>query len=97
MGWCSSRVGLGFEAGLVFSGGFRLGVGSGFGLGPRRLHALNPQSCSVLPEGWFEGTREGASQDQMLASKATQLYGPLVGEASGILSGSCSQAWETPW
>ena len=42
----------------------------------------------------MEGTREGAGQDQSLAAKATHVDGPLVEEASGILSGSCSRAWE---
>ena len=56
---------------------------------------LNPQQGRGLPEGSVEGTREGAGQDQSLAAKATHVDGPLVEEASGILLGSCSRAWET--
>ena len=34
----------------------------------------------------MEGTREGAGQDQSLAAKATHVDGPLVEEASAIVS-----------
>ena len=57
----------------------------------------NPQHGSGLPEGRFEGRNEGASQDKSLAAKSTHVDGPLVKEASGILSGRCSWAWEMTW
>ena len=86
-----SNAGLGIEAGLGFGGGSRFGVG----LGPRRLQARNPQQGSGLPEG-LSGVQKGwCRSGSVFVCKATHVIGPLVEEASGILSGSCSQAWET--
>ena len=90
-----STPGFGFEAGLGFSGGSRFGVG--LGLGPRRLQARNPQQGSGLPEG-LSGVQKGwCRSGSVFVCKATHVIGPLVEEASGILSGSCSRAWETTW
>ena len=48
---CGSSARLGFEAGLGFSGGSRLVVWLGLGLGPWKLLAPNPQQGSGLHEG----------------------------------------------
>ena len=66
-------------------------------LGPWRLQVPNPQRDSGLPEGEFEGTRDGSGQDPSLSAKATHVIWPLVEEASAILLGICSWAWETSW
>ena len=88
---------LGIEAGLGFGGGSRIGVRLQLGLGPRRFQVPNPQQGSGLPKGLIEGTRDGAANDPFLAALATHFDLPLVEEASGILSGSCSWACETSW
>ena len=92
-----SNAGLGIEEGLSFRGGSRFGVGLGLGLGPRRFQAPNPQQGSGLPEG-LSGEQKGwCRSGSVFVCKATHVIGPLVEEASGILSGSCSRAWETTW
>ena len=92
-----SIAGLVFEAGFRFPGVSRFGVGSGLGFGPRRLQARNPQQGSGLPEG-LSGVQKGwCRSGSVFVCKATHVIGPLVEEASGILSGSCSRAWETTW
>ena len=75
---------------LGFSGGSRFRVEIGLGLGTWRLQAPNPHQGSGLPEGLSQGTRDGAGQDPLLATKTTHLDKPLVVEAFGILSGAAA-------
>ena len=92
-----SNAGLGIEAGLGFGGGSQFGVAIGLGLAPRSSRRRTHSRVMVSAKGSVENTRDGASQDPSLAAKTTSVDPPLFEEASGILSGSCSQAWETTW
>ena len=48
-----TSVGLAFQSGLGFGGGFLFEVGLGLGIGPRRLQSPNPQHSSGLQRPEF--------------------------------------------